>query len=192
MSRLKFAELSSGWLRVSGFGCRDQHRIARNPMAAGPGLPSVVVGGVTRHKRDWEVPPMLRSQIFRCVAAGLLVLGLAGLAAAQAASAQPSSEHRLNKKELKALLGSASTPADHEKLARHFEAKAADLEADAVEHDELAVVYRNPPPSAKGVPPVRWDQHCKSLANSLRKSATEARKLADDHKKMAQEMPKAS
>jgi hypothetical protein len=61
---------------------------------------------------------MLRSQIFRCVAAGLLVLGLAGLAAAQAASAQPSSEHRLNKKELKTLLGSASTPADHEKLAR--------------------------------------------------------------------------
>jgi hypothetical protein len=127
---------------------------------------------------------MSHSHLFRSVATGLLVFGLAGFA-----SAQSSSEGRLSKKEVRALLASASTPADHEKLSRHFEAKAADLEADAVEHEELAVVYRTPPPSTKGVAPVRWDQHCKSLATSLRKSAADARKLADDHKKMAREKP---
>jgi hypothetical protein len=123
----------------------------------------------------------------RVVATALLVFWIAG-----SVSAQPSSDNRLSRKELKALLSSASTPADHEKLARHFEAKAAAFDEDAAEHEELAVVYRTPPPSTKGAPPVRWDQHCKSVATSLRKAAAEARKLAEGHTKMAQETPKAT
>jgi hypothetical protein len=133
-----------------------------------------------------EALAMSLSQTVRLVAVGLLVLGMSG-----SVSAQPSPQDHLSKKELKALLASASTSADHEKLARHFQAKAATLDEDAAEHEELAVVYRTPPPSSKGVPPVRWEQHCKSVATSLRKAAAEARKLADGHKKMAQEAPKS-
>ena len=125
------------------------------------------------------------SQIARSIAAGVLVLGLVGSAAGQ-----PSTESRLSKKELKALLATASTPADHEKLARHFEAKAADLQQDAVEHEELATSW-TAPPSNKGVPPVQWGQHCKSLASSLSKASTEARKLADVHKQLAKDGAKS-
>jgi len=129
---------------------------------------------------------MSLSHIVRLTGAALLVFALSG-----SASAQHSPQDQLSKKELKALLVSASTPADHEKLARHFQAKAAALDEDAAEHDELAVAYRTPPPSSKGVPPVQWAQHCKSVATSLRKAAAESRKLADGHKKMAQETPRA-
>jgi hypothetical protein len=129
---------------------------------------------------------MSLSQIVRLAAVGLLVLGMSG-----SVSAQSSPGDHLSKKELKALLASASTPADHEKLARHFQAKAATLDEDAAEHEELAVVYKTPLPPTKGAAPVRWDEHCKSVATSLRKAAAAARKLAEGHKKMAQETPKS-
>jgi hypothetical protein len=124
---------------------------------------------------------MSLSQIVRLAVAGLLVFGMSG-----SVSAQSSPQDQLSRKELKALLASASTPADHEKLARHFQAKAKALDEDAAEHDELAATYRTPTPSPKGGPTVHWDQHCKAVATSLRKAAAESRKLADGHKKMAQ------
>jgi hypothetical protein len=129
---------------------------------------------------------MSLSQVVRFIGAGMLVLGFVGSAAAQSPA-----DARLSKKEVKALLASASTPADHEKLARHFEAKAAAFREDAVEHEELAASYRTPPPSTKGVPPVQWGQHCKSLATSLGNASTEARKLSDLHKQLAKESTKS-
>ena len=123
---------------------------------------------------------------FVSIVASVLILGFAGSAAAQSPA-----EGRLSKKELKALLATASAPADHEKLARHFEAKAADLQEDAVEHEELAVINRTPTPSTKGVPPVQWGQHCKSLATSLRKASAEAKKLAEMHQQLAKDATKS-
>lgn len=129
---------------------------------------------------------MSLSQVVRSIGAGMLVLGFAGSAAAQAPA-----DARLSKKEVKALLTSASTPADHEKLARHFAAKATAFQEDAVEHEELAASYRTPPPSSKGMPPVQWGQHCKSLAKSLNNAAAEARKLSDLHKQLAKDATKS-
>lgn len=126
------------------------------------------------------------SKILVSIATGVLIVGFAGAAAAQSPA-----ESRLSKKELKALLATASTPADHDKLARHFEAKAVDLQEDAAEHEELAASYRTPAPSTKGVPPVQWGQHCTSLATSLGKASTEARKLADMHKQLAKDATKS-
>ena len=45
----------------------------------------------------------------------------------------------LDKAELKKLVASASTPQDHERIAKHFDAKAVELEAEAKDHEELAV-----------------------------------------------------
>jgi hypothetical protein len=129
---------------------------------------------------------MTLSQVVRSIGAGMLVLGFAGSVAAQAPA-----DTRLSKKEVKALLTSASSPADHEKLARHFAAKASDLQEDAVEHEELAASYPTTPPSSKGGPPVQWEQHCKSLAKSLKNAAAEARKLSDLHKQLAKDAAKS-
>ena len=47
-------------------------------------------------------------------------------------------------------------------------------------------------PSNKGMAPVDFGAHCKALATSLRKATADAKQLADDHEKVAQEGPKAS
>ena len=44
----------------------------------------------------------------------------------------------LSKQELKSLIGSAKSVPDHERLARHFDAKASELEAESKEHQALA------------------------------------------------------
>ena len=49
----------------------------------------------------------------------------------------------MSKKEVKALIATASTPEDHHRLAAYFTQKAETMEAEAVEHDELSKVYFN-------------------------------------------------
>ena len=57
----------------------------------------------------------------------------------------------LSKSELKNLIANTKTAADHERLAAHFDAKAAQLEADAKDHDELAEDYKRNPPGSRRV-----------------------------------------
>lgn len=47
----------------------------------------------------------------------------------------------MSKSEAKALIGNASTPADHHRLAAYFTYKASEMDAEAVEHEELAAEY---------------------------------------------------
>ncbi len=92
----------------------------------------------------------------------------------------------LNKAELKQLIASASTPADHERIAKHFDAKAVKLEADAVEHEELAAEYTRNPTGQEIKHPMSGQTagHCKYLAKTLREAAKQSRQLAADHREM--------
>ena len=93
----------------------------------------------------------------------------------------------LSKKELKELLSKAATPGDHNRLVRHFEAKAQKYQADAAEHAELAQMYRAKPTVSEMKRPMSPDTaaHCDFIAENLGKAAKEARALADAHKQMA-------
>ena len=93
----------------------------------------------------------------------------------------------LDKAELKKLVASASTPQDHERIAKHFDAKAVELEAEAKEHEELAVEYTKHPNMHEMKHPggPLTSGHCRYFAQKTRESAQAARQMATDHRQMA-------
>jgi hypothetical protein len=93
----------------------------------------------------------------------------------------------LSKSELKALLAKASTPQEHLRLARHFEAKAKQYEAESLEHAEMAKLYRARPTTSETKRPMAPDTaaHCDLVSENLSKAASEARALAQAHSAMA-------
>lgn len=95
----------------------------------------------------------------------------------------------LSSKEVKTLLTNAKTPADHMKLARHFAAKAAQHVADAKEHEELAVEYKQNPRLGSSKRPMGPDtaEHCQYYAEHCRKAAQEMRAMAAMHEEMAKQ-----
>ena len=93
----------------------------------------------------------------------------------------------LAKADLKKLVATASTPQDHERIAKHFDAKAAQYEMDAKDHDELAAEYMAKPTGHEQKHPMSGltAEHCKYFAKEARRAAEEARILAADHRQMA-------
>lgn len=93
----------------------------------------------------------------------------------------------LGKAELKKLVATASTPQDHERIAKHFDAKAVQYETDAKDHDELAAEYtKSGDVHAQKHPNSGLTaEHCRYFATQARRAAEEARKLAADHRAMA-------
>lgn len=113
-------------------------------------------------------------------------------AAPQSKAVQP--EAQLTKKEVKALVASARTPGEYMKLVQYFNQKAARLEAESIEHEELAGQYRNDPTSqaiaTKHPMSGRTAAHCEYFAKSTREAAKAARALAAAHEQMAKDASK--
>ena len=95
----------------------------------------------------------------------------------------------LTNKEVMQLTASAKTPEEHMRLARHFQAKADKLEAEAKEHANMARNYRANPTASKTKRPGASDtaSHCETLSQDLAKAARDARALAADHEAMAKQ-----
>jgi hypothetical protein len=102
--------------------------------------------------------------------------------AAEARSGDP-----LEAAEVKALIVSATSPADHQRLARHFSALAARYESDAAAHQALAKALRAGPNPSETKRPGAPDTaaHCERLASLSSQAAGEARQLATAHEQMA-------
>lgn len=100
-------------------------------------------------------------------------------------------QKHLNKKEVKALISVARTPADHMQLAQYYKAEADKLEAEAKDHDELAAAYRKSSMSkvaAMKVPMApNTAAHCEYFAKSVREAAKAAREMAASHEQMAKD-----
>lgn len=111
----------------------------------------------------------------------ITVVGLAVFASAPIGAAD-SKGKTLNQKELTNLIAHASTKADHERLAQHFDAEAFKYEADAKEHSSQAGVYQS---SQAIYQNGQMFSHCDALTKSLNAAAQDARALAAEHRKMA-------
>jgi hypothetical protein len=97
-------------------------------------------------------------------------------------------DQTISKSELKHLIATAETKADHERIAQYFDTEAAKYEAEAKEHGELAQVYqKSGAPSAKYPGGMQTFNHCDSLSKSLEKAAEDAHQLAAAHRGMAKE-----
>jgi hypothetical protein len=81
-----------------------------------------------------------------------------------------------------AWVGAAKTSADHEAIAKAYEAEALGFEKKAEMHKNLAQTY-----GAPGGKPWQASQakHCDSVAASLKTAAQEDRALAAEHRNMA-------
>jgi hypothetical protein len=77
------------------------------------------------------------------------------------------------------VIETASTPAQHTALAKHFHAKAEDARAEARSHEEMAKVYGMGP--HKGTETAEMQRHCKKLAELSNAQADEYEALAKSH-----------
>ena len=93
----------------------------------------------------------------------------------------------INKQELKTLIGSAKTAAEHQRIAKHFDARADELEAESKEHHELAAKYKANPTMHEMKHPMSGETagHCQFFADDLHKASVRARQMATDHREMA-------
>lgn len=78
-------------------------------------------------------------------------------------------------------ISSASTAADHQRIADHFAKMAKGYEAEALQHEQMARSYMRWP---KGEPEA-WAAHCKSLQKKFGEAAQEARALEQAHRQLA-------
>ena len=124
------------------------------------------------------------------IASSMLLGVLIAASAGQAPAVEAKGE--LSSKEVKALVVSASTPADHLKLAQYYSAMAAKHDAEAQEHEALVVAYtQNPQLGASNHPMApNTSDHCKYFAAHCRKAANEMRAMADAHEAMAKSLSK--
>lgn len=76
----------------------------------------------------------------------------------------------------------AKTRADHEDIAAYYEKEAADNEAQANSHRELAEAYRR----FHNSPKVQMALHCEPMADYYSKIAAQDSELAAEHQRLAQ------
>lgn len=86
------------------------------------------------------------------------------------------------------LAAAAATPAQHQRLARHYRALASQYEVDAASHTALAARYRKQPTASETKRPGSPDTaaHCDRFAKLAASAAKEARALASAHDQAAQ------
>jgi hypothetical protein len=94
----------------------------------------------------------------------------------------------LTKKELKVLLATAKTAADHQKIASYYRGEAERLAAKARYHEEMAAQYLNSPLPFEGKFPYGTIglSHCRQWTQTYKAKAQEAESLALLHEEMAQ------
>ena len=84
------------------------------------------------------------------------------------------------------MVTQAKTPADHEKLAKMYDAEAAKARAAAETHRKMADAYRKA--GGAWVEKVHIDQHCDALVKSYTAAAEEYEALAKAEREIAKDM----
>jgi len=126
----------------------------------------------------------------QAITSAMVLAAVIAISAPQATAAEM--KGMLKSKEVKALVANAKTPADHMKLAGHFNAMAEKHEAEALEHEALAVEYTRNPRMGSSKTPMSPNsaEHCKYFAEHCRKAANEMRAMAAEHEEMAKNLEK--
>lgn len=83
--------------------------------------------------------------------------------------------------DIPAAIATASTPAEHQRIADFYTKKAIDYDAAAVEHEKIAKAYLGRTKSNPGA----MTEHCRALRDQFSAAAKEARLLAQMHAQMA-------
>jgi hypothetical protein len=113
----------------------------------------------------------------------ILFAAAVGLTGTSALAIEPAGN--LTKSELKTLIETAKTPADHARLAEYYRFHAGVLQAELKDHEEMAAAYdKNPAghPIPKGQ---TLGTHCRNLMKDIRDEEKQANEMATIHDEMA-------
>ncbi len=89
-----------------------------------------------------------------------------------------------------AQIASAKTPAEHEAIAKQYDAEAVAAEAQAKEHESMVQSYEVAAHGPKNQMARSMVGHCKNLVKDYKAAAASYRALAAEHRKMAAEAGK--
>ena len=116
-----------------------------------------------------------------------LLIASIGFAVVSPSAAAATDKATLSKAELKTLLQTAKTPADHRALASYYQQKAQAFLASSAKHSAEAEFRAKYPglDGNNGLAYGLWANHCRLLASSDRESAKKAETLTSLHEDMA-------
>jgi hypothetical protein len=124
--------------------------------------------------------------------AALSVLFLAftlTIAAYGQSASSPTKPERLSKQQLNTLIVSAKTPAEHERIAQYYRAKAQDYLAQAKEHESMIAMYKANPALSNDKNQASTINHCEYFVTTFKALADNSQDLAAMHERMAKEAP---
>jgi hypothetical protein len=111
-------------------------------------------------------------------AAGLFILAATTLPAMRALAQQAV----VTDENMDQMIENAKTPADHEAIAKYYDQKAAQNDAELKMHQEQVKAYATNPRLST------MQMHCGRLIDLSKEQAKENRELAHDHRMMAKPM----
>jgi hypothetical protein len=103
-----------------------------------------------------------------------------------ASTPQPKPEH-LSKQQLTTLIATAKTPAEHERIANFYEAKAQDYRAQAQEHESMIVAYKANSSLSTDKNQASTINHCEYFVQTDKDMAVKSHELAQLHEQMAKD-----
>jgi len=114
---------------------------------------------------------------------GLAFLIVAFAAALSVVAFRASAQEHSAGMDVDRMIATAKTPADHEAIAKHFDAEAAEAKQRSEAHKAMGASYK----SMGGAMTAKWrlDAHCDSLAKSAEAEAKDYQALAEAHRDMA-------
>ena len=115
----------------------------------------------------------------------VLMMTAAGLA--QTSSAPQTKPEHFSKQQLNTLIATAKTPAEHQRIAQYYQAKAQDYLAQAKEHEQMLAAY-NANPSIGGKSRAAFINHCEYFVKSFKELAVKSQELATLHDQMAKDV----
>lgn len=107
------------------------------------------------------------------------------LGAVRATAATRPQAEKLSKQQLQTLIASAKTPAEHERIARYYEAKTQSDLAQAAEHAQMAAQFKQNVLTSSSKWSTGTVNHCEYLAQSFTRDAAKMQGLAREHEQMA-------
>lgn len=122
---------------------------------------------------------------FRIVSALAFTLALTAVAFGEMPSAPQPSPEQLSKQQLKTLIATAATPADHQRIAQYYQARAQDYLAQAKEHEAMVAAYNANPSALTDKDRAGTVYHCEYYARKFKDMAAKSEELARLHAQMA-------
>ena len=105
----------------------------------------------------------------------------------QTPSAQEVKPEHLSKQQLNTLIATANTPAEHERIAQYYRAKALDYLAQAKEHEAMVAAYKANSSLSTNKNRASTISHCEYFVQTFRDLAAKSQELAQLHEQMAKE-----